>query len=173
MPGTHWPQGHSIPITTIQSGIKQDIIFRTYLLATNRAAGELQGGSNNLKTAIQFSNKIFLNRKKKVTLQLLTVLSGASHIISIIRWHSYLTDDNHSLIYKIQSCLKNWNNCIHAAFVHHANGLWATSYVDICWRTDCPTTARFTNYYYCLCICPWYTSDKAWLCLKAQAIVQT
>ena len=85
MPHTRWPQGHSLPITTIQGGIKQDTILGTYLLATNRAAGEPQAGSNNLKTAIQFSNKISLNRKKKVTLELLTVLSAASHIVSIIK----------------------------------------------------------------------------------------
>lgn len=64
MPGIHWPQGHSLPITSIQGGIKQDTILGTYLLATDQAAGELQAGSNNLKTVIQFSNKISLKRKK-------------------------------------------------------------------------------------------------------------
>jgi len=60
MPGTRWSQGYSLPTTSIQGGIKQDTILGTYLPATDRAAGELQAGSNNLKTAIQFSNKISL-----------------------------------------------------------------------------------------------------------------
>lgn len=87
--------------------------------------------------------------------------------VRVIEWH-HNQREHHILMFRIRIVLKSKQ--LHTSL----SGLWGTSNIDICWKKNwLPQLQDLRINNSRPQMCPMHSSEKTWLCLKAQAILQS